>query len=253
MPVYAYRMIEEMRESLKKLGESFFAKTPLVLTGDEFIAAFIDPDHVAKIREVQSLVGFAGSSGTSATIHTSSGVVARVGINFNLEAPLLVPQYVRNGLQPTCPDELRDKITRWADERYSYGTAFGDALDAITWLNETCGDLRAMSVMLPCIVSVVSNITDDAEHRTAKRARKLTEQNRFGKLPKLPGPVKQRLMEVSALVNATTLVKDAPMPVTRKHDAMVAFRGDVNAPTGRTNIFYSNVDPSRTVPVASFL
>ncbi len=251
MPVYAYRMITDMTESLRNIGRNFFAKTPLVLSPDEFVAAFIDPDHVPKLREVQELVGFVGASSLYTSIPTSLGFKIKANIAFAGSAPIILPQYSRHGLQASCPDDIRAKVTKWADDRYSYGTAFGDAVDAIVWLNDQCGDLRAMSVMLPCIASVMSGISDQEDSKTNKRARKLVEQTRFGKLPKLPGPVKQRLMEVSALVNATTLVKDAPFPTTKLHEAVVQFYELISAPV-RVNIFWGE-DPNTVVPTASFV
>lgn len=219
MAVVSWKTLEVYTSSLKSLAEKFFDRTPLTLSGDEFVAAFIHPDHIEKLREVQALVGFVGSSSCSSTLATSDGQTATVGVSFYGSSPVILPQYVKRGLQPTCPQPVHDKIMAWIDDRVKFGTAFGDAIDAIGYLNDTCGDLRAMSIMLPCLATVMGQVSDDADNKTVKRARKLSSQRSFGALPKMPLATKQRLVEVSALVNSVTLVLDATPPEMQRGDA----------------------------------
>jgi hypothetical protein len=252
MPVYAFRMINDMHESLRRLAEQFYMHTQLALTPDDFIAAFIAPEHVTKLKEVQDLIGASGMSSTSTSLYASGGHACKVYVQFYGTSPVILPQYVRNGLQPTCPEELRERITTWVDQRLEYGQAFGDTIDAISYLNDECGDLRAMSLMLPCIGAIMANVSDDGESPVVKRARKLSEQTRFGRLPSLPPPVKQRLGEISALVNATTLVKDAVAPHRDAGTALLQFNNTA-APV-RANMFWTGEHTSGSAyPTASFI
>ncbi len=219
MAVVSWKTLDVYNSSLISLAEKFFERTPLTLSGDEFIAAFIHPDHIEKLREVQALVGYVGTGACGSTLATSDGQSVNVSASFMGSSPVILPQYVKRGLQPTCPESVREKILAWIDDRVKFGTAFGDALDAIRYLNDSCGDLRAMSIMLPCLSTVMGMVSDDVDNKTVKRARKLSSQRAFGTLPKLPAATKQRLLEVSALVNSVTLVLDATPPEMQRGDA----------------------------------
>jgi hypothetical protein len=97
----------------------------------------------------------------------------------------------------------------------------------------------------------MSNISEDGENKAVKKAQKLASIKRFGSLPRLPRQVTQRLSEVSALVNATTLMKDAPVPEMQRHYACFTMRETVTP--NRVNIFYQNAEPTTRVPVATFM
>lgn len=234
--VFGNRMLSELETSLTNMASKVFSKTPLILSGDEFVAAFVNPDHVAPLRQVEELVGRIGTGATThTTLASANGENANIQVNFGGIAPIIMPQYVRHGLQPTCPGNVLAKITEWVEERFRLGAVFGDAIDALYYLNGTCGDLRAMSVMFPAMPTIMGAVSNDGDHRTVKRARKLTDSTGFGKLPKLPVTVKQRLIEVSAVVNATTLLNDAPDPTVNKHEAVFTL---LTAASSRNNLFY---------------
>lgn len=251
MPVYSYRMINLLETSLTSLSSMMFSKTPLVLSGDEFLAAFVDPEHIPMLKQVQEICKPTVSSYGNTVFFAPDGETINMQIQFAGTAPVILPQYVRHGLQPSCPQDIKDRIDAWVAERLNFGRAFGDAKDAIAYLNDTCGDVEAMTLMLPCLPTIMAGISTDGDSKTVKRAQKLTSIKRFGKLPRIPRRVTQRLAEVSAIVNATTLMSDAAAPGVVRFDALFTLSTISGQP--RVNIFYQDADPSAPVPAASFL
>lgn len=221
MSVISPRTLDTYVDALTALAGKFFSKTQLILSGDEFVSAFINPDHVAKLAEVQALVGYVGTSYIDTMISDSEGRHFKTTVGFVSNAPMILPRYIANGMQPTVPAAVDAKISAWVEERVRFGFAFGDTIDALRNLNDSCGDLRAMSVMLPCLPTIMGQISDDSENKTVKRARKLSGQRSYGTLPKLPAATKKRLLEVSAIVNSVTLALDAPDQTGKKHDAVI--------------------------------
>lgn len=251
MPVYAYKIMEQLNASLNGLAATMFAKTPLILSGDEFLSAFVHPDHVPMLKEVQELCKTTTGQSVLTIIDTADGERLNINVSFGGQAPVNMPQYVRHGMQPTCPESVRSKITAWVEERASFGRAFGDVQDALGYLNDNCGDARAMAVMLPCFATIMGGISTEGESVAVKRARKLTNVTAFGSLPRLPMQVKKRLSEAAAIVNASTLMSDAPYPTLKRHDAQFSFYNmERNV---RTNIFYHSAEPNTPVPVATFI
>lgn len=251
MPVYSYRMIQSLTDSLGTMATTLFSKTPLILSGDEFLAAFVDPEHLSMLKQVHEICRPTVPSYASTVFFAEGGETLQMQIAFAGNAPVILPQYIGHGLQATCPQEIKAKVDAWLAERISFGRAFGDAQDAIGYLNDNCGDVEAMTLMLPCLPSVMAGISTDGDSKVVKRAQKLTSLKRVGKLPRIPREVTQRLAEASAIVNATTLMQDAPMPTFKRFDAMFS----VTSASGpaRANIFYQNAEPNTAVPTASFL
>ena len=251
MPVYSYRMIQNLTSSLNSMAATMFNKTPLILSGDEFLAAFVDPEHIPMLKQVHEICKPMTGTWASTVLFSPEGETLNMQIAFAGSAPVILPQYIRHGLQPNCPPELKAKIDAWVTERVNFGRCFGDALDAVSYLNETCGDVEAMTLMFPCLPSIMAGMSTDGDSKVVKRAQKLTSIKRFGKLPRIPRQVTQRLAEVSALVNATTLMQDAPMPEFKLHDAQITVQSVVRS--SRVSIFYQNAEPNTAVPVASFV
>lgn len=251
MAVYSYRMIESFRSSLSNMAASLFSKTPLVLGADEFLAAFVAPDHIPMLKQVEEICRPAVTAYAATTLYTEDGERLGAPVSFVGKAPVILPEYVRHGMQSTCPQEIKDKIAAWVAERVNFGHAFGDVHDAIGYLNETCGDVEAMALMLPCLPTIMAGLSTDGDSKAVKRAQKLTSVKRFGKLPRLPRQVAQRLSEASALVNAVTLMQDANPPAQVRFDAHIM----VNQMSGsqRINIFYQKAEPNTPVPVACFI
>lgn len=251
MAVYSYRMLELLRSSLSTMAGSLFTKTPLILGADEFLAAFVNPDHIPMLKQVEEMCRPTYITWAVTTLNSEDGDTLHMQVQFIGKSPVILPEYVRHGMQPTCPQEIKDKIANWVAERVNFGRAFGDVADAISYLNENCGDVEAMALMLPCLPTIMAGLSTDGDSKAVKRAQKLTSLKRFGKLPRIPRQVTQRLAEASALVNAVTLMQDAPDPVMARFDACFSVTSLVG--TSRTNIFHQNTDPSAPVPAASFL
>jgi hypothetical protein len=249
MSVYAYRLMEQLQTSLQTLSSNMNAKTLLILTGKEFLAAFVSPEHLTMLKEVQEICRPATGSYTSTSLESVDGEKISVSVAFSGEAPVILPQYVKHGLQPTCPGEVREKISAWVEQRISFGNAFGDVKDAMAYLNDNCGDSRAMALMLPCFATVMGGISEDAESTAVKRAKKLTNVKGFGSLPRLPIQVRQRIAEASAVVNASMLMNDAALPTTKRHDAVFSFY-QLERHT-RPNIFSKIPDDFGEYPPAS--
>ena len=221
MSVYSIKIINEMKTSLKNIADHFINRTHLHLTGEEFIAAFINPEHQAKLVDVQAMVGFVGATSLHTSIYTSADHKMRVYLGFKSNPPIIIPRYVSNGLQPTCPPAIMSKLVEWADERHRIGCMFGDALDTIDYLNAECGDARAMAIMLPALVTIMSKNSTQEEDRMVKRAKKISEGKGFGSLPRMTPVNRERLKEISALINMAAMLENTPVEMP-KND------GDVN-------------------------
>lgn len=236
MSVFNYKRLSSVSDSLRAMARRFYGATALSLTPDEFIAAFISPEHVPTLRTVQEIVGFVGSTSATTVLLTSGGIALETYVSFGGTPPIILPLYMRAGIQPTCPDDVRAKIEGHADERYRMGCAFGDALDALTWLNDECGNAAAMAVMFPALTTVMASTSEDADNAEVKRARKLSQAKSFGSLPRTTPAQKQRLMEVSAIVNSMTLMADVPeKTVEGQHALLVVSHLKTQAP--RTSVF----------------
>lgn len=238
MPVYSYKMVNNLEAALSALATMFFSKMPLELTPDEFIAAFINPEHIEKLNDVEKLVGYVGRSVVNCNLSSNGPERLPVSITFGVRAPIILPQYVDGGIQPTCPDDVRDKITSWVTERVRFGDAFGDTLDAIRELNALCNDVNTMSTLLPCLPLVMSSISDDEDAKTNKRAQSLANNKKVGTVPRILRETKNRLIEISSIVNSASLLRDAPVPEAPKFHAHANRYGwkEIERPA-RTHIF----------------
>jgi len=250
MSVYSARIMNDIKTSLMSIASVMFAQTQLVLTADEFISAYISPDHVAKLKEVEQLVGFVGATSMYTNGQTSTGVGMRLYFSFKGHPPVILPRYTGSGMQPNCPEGVRSKITEWADERYRLGCIFGDALDALEHLNRTCGDDRAMNLMLPALVTIMAKNSNFEEDRMVKRAKKLNDRSGFGALPRMTPANRERLKEVSAVINMAAMLPDTQDYNLNQRDVLVARSNSANINDVRPNIF---IDPSEGMRVAAFL
>lgn len=256
MAVYSRRIMETLVVSLDSIARQYFDRMPIILSNDEFVLAFVREDHVPKLKEVQELVGNVGRMGTTTKLSvTGEGVEGSMNCNINFASstpPVLLPNYIMHGLSPDCPGPIREKIESWADERVKLGFMFGDAMDALEYLNGVCPDARTLSTLLPCFPIIMSNVSDDAESPAAKRAQKLAHNRSVGRMPKLPREVKDRLQEISSVVSSFSLMRDSPIPQLPKGHAVLTRTQYGDQPV-RNNIFF-NEDPNAPVAQrASFL
>lgn len=250
MTVYSARIMTDIQASLMSMASIMFAQTQLVLTADEFTSAYIAPDHVPKLKEMEQLVGFVGSTSMYTDGQTSTGVSMRLYFTFKSHPPIILPRYTASGMQPSCPEGVRSKITEWVDERYRLGCIFGDAIDALDYLNRHCGDARAMQLMLPALVTIMAKNSNFEEDRMVKRAKKLNDRSGFGTLPRMTPANRQRLKEVSAVINMAAMLPDNRDYVIDQGDALVGRSSSGNVNDVRPNIF---IDPSEGMRVAAFV
>ena len=261
MPVYGRRLMDKLDQGLDSLASQFVGRMRLILQPDEFVAAFITPEHIATLRATEEIVGSASmlSSGQFAFPvcigeNTSVGNSADtshnprryrdlvVGAAYQ-RAPIIVPRYVNEGLQHSCPEDVHAKITEWAIRRHNIGRAFGDARDALYHLNEICPNAETMTTLLPCLPTVMGSITDGEEAPTNKRAAALAARKQVGTLPRILRPIKERMLEVSAIVNSVSLMQDAEWPMAKNKEVVIhraASRCD--APNMDRHLFYNEIN-----------
>jgi hypothetical protein len=211
MLVFTHKVINQLESAVRNIAGTFFEHTKLVLSPEEYISAFIDKDHLDMLRQVQSLFGgplTVGSMITNVASSSGDSVTMRYAFSGGMH-PITVPPYAKHGLQSSCPVDLAVRIRSWVDERIRIGQVFGDAIDALNYLNFACGDLGAMRLVFPAIIPIMGNVSTDSEDKTVKRARQISESTKVGRLPKLTPLQRDRLSEVSAMVNMAVLSKNA--------------------------------------------
>ena len=208
MAVFTWRTMDDIKSAVGVFANRLLSGSVYIMPPDDFIAAFIEPDHVAPLKQTQDLVGFVGNTSAGIKLWTSDKVQTLAACAFGgSQPPIILPHYVTNGVTRHCPDDLRSRIQSWLDERYRLGRMFGDAWDAIYWLNDNCGNAAAMSVMFPALPSLLKTSAPDAEATNAKRAQRIVNSKSFGSLPKLPREVKVRMMECSDLMMSVSMLE----------------------------------------------
>lgn len=222
MAVFSWRTMDDIKNAVSTYAQRLLSGSVNIMPPDEFIAAFIEPEHVASLRQTQQLVGFVGNTLTHMKLWTSNRMLAATYCSFGGdEPPIILPRYISSGLTRHCPEDVRMRITNWLDERYRLGRMFGDAWDAIYWLNDNCGNAAAMAVMFPALPSLLKTSAPDAEGTKAKRAQRIASAKSFGTLPKLPREVKMRMMECSDLMLTVSMLEaPAYFEVKRYHARM---------------------------------
>jgi hypothetical protein len=251
MPVYSHRILGDLEAAIERIAAGFFARMPLILNPDEFVAAFINPDHVAELRRFEELVGKVGMEGFASEIQDGPDILP-CQFAFSGGPPIILPRYVSHGLAPSCPPELRDKITVWMKERLRFGQVFGDVRDALTYLNEQCDNAGSLRVMLPCLPFLMDSINTDPESATAKRARTLAASKSFKGLPALPRKVKERLAVIASITNSVALALEAPLPELKRHHCLVQRRQYADKRTKSPNFILAALRPEQPCPSASF-
>jgi hypothetical protein len=202
--------LQGMRDSIHNRARRLFYTNDLDLSSYEFIAAFINPEHINALTQVQDIVGSVGNTWCHTEIYANygGGLVERVSFNVTFERnpPIILPRYVHTGLQPSAPTDIIEKINVWVLERLRLGKIFGDAVDALSWLNNNCKDIRAMRAMFPALPVLLRDVATDEKSAAARMAIKLDSSKGVTTLPTLPREVRDRILEASNLINTTTLL-----------------------------------------------
>lgn len=219
MAVFTWRTMDEIRSGVRKLANRLITGHNLTLTPDEFIASFIDPEHVPVLKTTAQIVGHVGEDTARIKLSTVGGLKLECSLMFGGSMPpIILPHYIAQGPRSTAPAEVTDKINAWLEERVRLGRFFGDAIDALSWLNDNCGNANAMAVMFPALPTILRTYDSDPDSMATKRAVKMTNAKSFGSLPKLPREVKARFIECSDLLLAVSMLEgDAERKVKRHH------------------------------------
>lgn len=239
MAVFSFRTMDQLFTGIKTLASRLIDPSHLVLSPDEFIAGFINPDHVASLKQVGSLVGGIGQFYASPILVSTDGTKCQTYCSFGYSSPpIIMPDYVNKGLQATAPDELHNRVAAWLDERLRIGYMFGDALDSLHWLNENCGNASAMAVMFPALPTILKAYDPEPESTSSKKAKRIADAKSFGSLPKLPREVKQRMVECSDLLLTVSMLEPGGEPSAKKGEAMLKFNGQPK--TQRCDFIYAS-------------
>lgn len=229
MAIFTWRTMDELKVSVATMASRLLSGSSCILTPDEFIAAFIEPEHIPVLKQTEGLVGFVGNTSFSTKILCGDVAVAVAGTFGMAKPPIILPNYLRQGVHHSCPDDLRAKIQNWLDERVRLGRMFGDAWDSIYWLNENCGNAAALAVMFPAFTTLMANISSDPDATSRKRAQRIASTKTFGALPKLPREVKNRMLECSDLILTVAMLEGHASYSLKPKHAMLEVAGISNA------------------------
>lgn len=237
MPVFSHKQTTALERAVRSIAQDYFERVPLLLSPEEFIAAFIRPEHVPPLKEVEGLVGFVGQSGVVTRVAAEDGTIISATINFHSgKPPIILPNYVGRGMQSEAPDEVKSKIVSWVSSRVRQGFMLGAAIDCIYRLSSVCDSRQAMKLLFPALPAVMAKASGGPDDVWARAARKLSQSNTRCALPALPLEVKEHLRDVSAFLMAASAACDAPVvTTTEKSQAIVAFPGFGTIPNKGAN------------------
>jgi hypothetical protein len=237
MSVLTPNTITDLGVQARKLANNFFDTRPLVITADEFIAGFIDSEHVPILKQTEDICGRIGTtSATTIETSTESGTGLNLTMAFHGESPIIIPNYVGKGLRPGAPEALRKKLQDWVEERWLYGCMFGDIYDALEFYNAVCNDAKSMTVMMPILPTLMRNITVEEDSRTSKRAKRLSELKGVNSLPSLPRAVTKRVLDACHLMTAANLIETVAPPKLTDGGALISWTSSWNPPK-RVSLF----------------
>jgi len=195
-------------QAIRRAHQSFVSTQPFRFTDEEFITAFIEPNHIEPLTTAHELTGNIGRN----HIHCSymfDAMPISVGVSFDRYAPIIIPRYVDKGFQPTAPIAFLDRFYEHVKWRWEMNCLFGDAIDGLQMLNPMCEDWRSLRAVFPAITTLLKSVSQGDENSAAyKRAVSLENNKSVNTLPRLPREVKERLIEASNILLASTLVGD---------------------------------------------
>jgi hypothetical protein len=232
MSVLSYSQITEVLNTMRTVCGNTLVKSPCYLTREQFIEAFIQPDHVDKLREVHDLIGSPGAGSRNIKVQTAitDADTPLVSYMSFLKNPgILVPDYIRASYDPTT--DAGKVIMAWAAERREIGLLLGDAYSALSTLNEMCGNAKALALMFPALTPIMARVGTtntgggqiNEDSPMAKRARAITKAKSVGSLPSLPREVIERIRSASAMVSAMIMAEEAVASIPK--DATVVLVG----------------------------
>lgn len=247
MAVFTFKALDTIMTGVRHLAARLTETSNLVLTPDEFITGFIDPQHVEPLMTTQRLVGHVGYSMADFNHDTIAGTQFTLRCSFGgSSSPIIIPSYVKKGLQPTAPEDVRAKIQSWLEERARIGELFGDALDAVNYLNDHCGNQGAFMALFPALPTVFK-VGARGDQKAEARAKKMSESTSLTGLPRLPVEVKRRINECSeVLMNLTMVDPNESRLATKRQHADISM---YSRHTPRPDFIYAAITEDATVKV----
>lgn len=251
MAIFSENMMVLIDQGIRNLAGNLTLSERLTLSPDEFVTTFIDPAHVPILKQVSELVcGINGMPYKYTYLHSSDGYKVAAVLNFTEASPTLIPDYIANGFQPSADPKVAERVQDWIDQRVRVGKLFGDAYDAIVYLNHNVGNAAALKVMFPAIITILMACdigqSQDLEPVTTKKAKQIQAAKSFGTIPKLPLEVKEHLMNVSSFITGSGMAEkslDTSAAVRGSSLFAVTLGADINPMkpnifTGGTGKFY---------------
>lgn len=234
MAIFQLHQIDEMQKAIVKHCGNVLNQSAPQLTADEFITAFIDPNHATKLKETAELVypGDARNTGNTAfkmqLKDNRSHLTGYISIGRSI--PIMIPHYIQYGPSSWSGESaIYDRLMDWAEERYRIGCVLGDAIDALGMLNGVCGNAAAMNLVFPALTSVMAKAAGaDEKHPLRRRADAIVKAKSFGELPALPREVIDRIKMAAATVQALFLV-EYRTPLALEKNASVVLWGPMDA------------------------
>jgi len=201
------KLLDEVQRRIKAIGENYYGLNEVRLTPNEFIQAFIMPEHVPVLMRASELCGgIAVNSSYPMKLHPENDPEVRVTLRLRGDCPVPIPTYVGNGLSEQCPSLLRDRIMSWVTDRVYAGDILGDLYDAITIFDRTLHNLRSFAIMVPCLPMIVQSLRNGSYEKILKKMGKGTDF----KLPNLPPEVAERVQKSNAFYTGLSMLTIKP-------------------------------------------
>ena len=205
--VFSAKQMEAMNEAMKKIISKIITPMKFILSEQDFLDGFIYPDHIPKLQEATQLTGIvAPRGGYTFTAHSASGEELFIIRHSDLQARIMFPIYVKQGLRPDAPAPLRERLNDWIANRLLLSNAMRDVNGALGYLNDTCSNARVIRIILPCLPLIVSmmyyNDNTGKAVGSVKAADKIARATGSGGLPMLSREIKQRLQESSSIITS---------------------------------------------------
>lgn len=221
--IFSPARLDLIKNAFVMRASKFFQVQAHMMTNQDFIDAYIRPEHVAILNTTREICGDVGGHAFGVGINHRADFLgvrhAPVAMSFVGAPPIIIPLYVSRA---SHDDEhpVVVKLAEWLRERIRQGLLLGDALDSFAFLNNTCADARAFRVVFPAISLLVNDCarSDDPKDPMRKLAARIQGNQEVRTLPRLPREVMQRLIAASDIINTTSLMEaDAEMPRVAGH------------------------------------
>lgn len=236
MAIFPPRRHGELNGALIRRANVLFNVMALKLTPDEFIDAYILPEHVGPLQMVREIAGEIGGWYTNTTVH-HEGVSMRATVMFQTKPPIIIPQYVASGVRMGASPTVVSKINAWVQERIRIGSLLGHAIDGLEWLNNNASDMRAVRALFPALPILLKDTATDEKSPTAKMALRLDSNKTVTSLPRLPREVTRDLHEASHIITSTTLIESSNAETKPEPVGTATFSRDTGILVKRDNRF----------------